>query len=108
MTAFAYSSFIGPTIIAAVINATNNQWSGFPICVFLQILPICIIWRVNMRKAALDIKMYEEEERQRKRAEEGEAISSGMKEEVSEGVEKRFDEKTEEYYWVQSANCLMN
>ncbi|KAJ2961191.1 hypothetical protein NQZ79_g3494 [Umbelopsis isabellina] len=60
------SSFIGPTIIGAVINATNNQWSGFPICVFLQILPICIIWRVNMKKAAQDIKMYEEEERQKR------------------------------------------
>ncbi|KAH8555581.1 autophagy-related protein 22-like protein [Umbelopsis sp. PMI_123] len=92
------SSFIGPTIIAAIINATNNQWSGFPICVFLQLVPICIIWRVNMKKAALDIKMYEEEERQKKLGEAGDGDSSGYMEDVNEQVEKKYEEKTEEFY----------
>lgn len=99
LTYYFHSSFIGPTIIAAVINATNNQWSGFPICVFLQILPICIIWRVDMKKAALDIKMYEEEERQKKLTEAG-INNSGLKEEVPESVERRYEgnEKAEDFY----------
>jgi len=102
-----FSSFIGPTIIAAIINATNNQWSGFPICVFLQILPICIIWRVNMKKAALDIKMYEEEERQKKLADSLDGNSSAYKEEVNEPVERKFDnEKTEEFYWLHRTRIL--
>jgi hypothetical protein len=86
----SYSSFIGPTIIGAVINATNNQWAGFPICVLLQILPICIIWRINMKKASEDIKMYEEEELQKRLPEASDSdVTSGYKEELHEPVETK-------------------
>jgi hypothetical protein len=52
-----------------------------------------------MKKAALDIKMYEEEERQKKLAESQDGNSSGYKEEIHEPVEKNIDnEKTEEFY----------
>lgn len=52
-----------------------------------------------MKKAALDIKMYEEEERQKKLTEAG-INNSGLKEEVSESVERRYEgnEKTEDFY----------
>jgi hypothetical protein len=52
-----------------------------------------------MKKAALDIKMYEEEERQKKLADSLDGNSSAYKEEVNEPVERKFDnEKTEEFY----------
>jgi hypothetical protein len=52
-----------------------------------------------MKKAALDIKMYEEEERQKKLTEAG-INNSGLKEEVPESVERRYEgnEKAEDFY----------
>lgn len=51
-----------------------------------------------MKKAAMDIKMYEEEERQKKLIETG-VNNSGLKDELSENVERRYEgnEKAEDF-----------
>lgn len=60
-----------------------------------------------MKKAALDIKMYEEEERQKKLADSLDGNSSAYKEEVDEPVERKIDnEKTEEFYWLHRTRIL--
>lgn len=62
------SSFIGPVIIAAIINATNFEWDGFPICTILQVIPCIMIAFVSMPKAQEEKHAYEKEEKIRKAA----------------------------------------
>ena len=44
------SCIIGPNIIQAIINATNNNWLGFPFLVALCAFAGVVIWFVDVEK----------------------------------------------------------
>ncbi|RUP40942.1 LOW QUALITY PROTEIN: autophagy-related protein 22-like protein [Jimgerdemannia flammicorona] len=59
------SSFVGPLVIGAVIQATNNEWDGFLICSALQVLACIVFAIVNMRKADEEKHVYETKDKAR-------------------------------------------
>ncbi|APA15368.1 hypothetical protein sscle_14g101380 [Sclerotinia sclerotiorum 1980 UF-70] len=73
------SSIIGPYVIQAIINNTNNNWMGFPflfaLCTFASIL----IWFVDVEKGREDCRRYVKE---RKAVHERQAITSTIPLEV--------------------------
>lgn len=59
------SQFVGPALIG-VMNETiiNPRW-GFVLCTLFQLLPIFIVGYIDMDKAELRLKVYEEKERRK-------------------------------------------
>lgn len=60
-----FSQFLGPALIG-IMNETiiNPRW-GFVLCTVFQLLPIFIVGYVNMSKAEIRLKLYEERERRK-------------------------------------------
>ncbi|KAG2216250.1 hypothetical protein INT45_010116 [Circinella minor] len=59
------AQFIGPAIISAVTEATRNTRTGFVLCAITAVLPLVVIAFINMEKAEVRLKVYEEQERRK-------------------------------------------
>lgn len=55
------SSIIGPNVIQAIINATNNNWMGFPFLFALCTAASVVIWFVDIEKGRENCRKYVEE-----------------------------------------------
>lgn len=55
------SSIIGPNVIQAIINATNNNWMGFPFLFALCSCASIVIWFVDIEKGRENCRIYVEE-----------------------------------------------
>lgn len=52
------SSWIGPVIIGAITQYTDNLWKGWPFVLALFALSMAIIWFIDVDKAKIDITNY--------------------------------------------------
>lgn len=52
------SSWIGPVVIGAITQYTNNLWRGWPFVLALFVLSLAIIWFIDVDKAKIDIANY--------------------------------------------------
>ncbi|CAO3618234.1 unnamed protein product [Mucor fragilis] len=52
------SSWIGPVIIGAITQYTDNLWKGWPFVLALFLLSFVIIWFIDVDKAKIDIANY--------------------------------------------------
>ncbi|KAI9273228.1 autophagy-related protein 22-like protein [Helicostylum pulchrum] len=52
------SSWIGPVVIGAITQYTNNLWRGWPFVLSLFVLSLAIIWFIDVDKAKIDIANY--------------------------------------------------
>ena len=76
------SSIIGPNVVQAIINSTNNDWMGFPFLFALCTAATIVIWFVDVEKGRENCRRYVEERKLVRVAKE-----SGMTtEEVVDGV----------------------
>lgn len=55
------SSIIGPNVIQAIINATNNNWMGFPFLFALCTAASIVIWFVDVEKGRENCRIYVEQ-----------------------------------------------
>ncbi|ESZ97147.1 autophagy-related protein Atg22B2 [Sclerotinia borealis F-4128] len=55
------SSIIGPNVIQAIINSSNNNWMGFPFLFALCAFASIVIWFVDVEKGREDCRVYVEE-----------------------------------------------
>src|SRR4051794_37197268 len=55
------SSIIGPNVIQAIINATDNNWMGFPFLFALCSAASIVIWFVDIEKGRENCRIYVEE-----------------------------------------------
>ncbi|TVY86682.1 Adenosine deaminase, partial [Lachnellula willkommii] len=55
------SSIIGPNIVQAIINSTNNNWMGFPFLFSLCFAASVVIWFVDIEKGRENCRKYVEE-----------------------------------------------
>ncbi|KAM3073482.1 hypothetical protein ACMFMF_006688 [Clarireedia jacksonii] len=55
------SSIIGPNVIQAIINSTNNNWMGFPFLFALCACASIVIWFVDVEKGRENCRTYVEE-----------------------------------------------
>jgi len=76
------SSIIGPNVIQAIINATNNNWIGFPFLFALCSAASIVIWFVDIDKGRENCRIYVEERKLVRVAKEAGLTT----EEVIEGV----------------------
>lgn len=56
------SSWIGPVIIGAITQYTDNLWKGWPFVLALFVISLVIIWFIDVDKAKEDIEKYLAEE----------------------------------------------
>lgn len=52
------SSWIGPVVIGAITQYTDNLWKGWPFVLALFVLSLAIIWFIDVDKAKIDIANY--------------------------------------------------
>lgn len=52
------SSWIGPVVIGAITQYTDNLWKGWPFVLALFLLSFVIIWFIDVDKAKIDIANY--------------------------------------------------
>lgn len=52
------SSWIGPVVIGAITQYTDNLWKGWPFVLALFVLSLVIIWFIDVDKAKIDIANY--------------------------------------------------
>ncbi|KAF7935323.1 uncharacterized protein EAE97_008230 [Botrytis byssoidea] len=52
------SSILGPNVIQAIVNHTNNNWMGFPFLFALCAFASIIIWFVDVEKGREDCRIY--------------------------------------------------
>lgn len=52
------SSWIGPVVIGAITQYTDNLWKGWPFVLALFVLSLIIIWFIDVDKAKIDIANY--------------------------------------------------
>ena len=57
---FMQSSVIGPNVVQAIINSTNNSWLGFPFLFAICTIASIIIWMVDVEKGRQDCKEFVE------------------------------------------------
>jgi Vacuole effluxer Atg22 like len=55
------SSIIGPNVVQAIINATNNNWLGFPFLFALCAAASIVIWFVDIEKGRENCRKYVDE-----------------------------------------------
>ncbi|TVY80823.1 Autophagy-related protein [Lachnellula suecica] len=55
------SSIIGPNAVQAIINSTNNNWTGFPFLFALCFAANVVIWFVDIEKGRDNCRKYVEE-----------------------------------------------
>ncbi|RDW59791.1 autophagy-related protein [Coleophoma cylindrospora] len=55
------SSIIGPNVIQAIINNTNNNWMGFPFLFAICACASVVIWFVDIDKGRENCRIYVEE-----------------------------------------------
>jgi len=55
------SSIIGPNVVQAIINATNNNWTGFPFLFALCTAASIVIWFVDVEKGRENARKYSED-----------------------------------------------
>ncbi|KAI9247462.1 autophagy-related protein 22-like protein [Phascolomyces articulosus] len=56
---------IGPVTISAVTEATRNTRTGFVLCAVTAVLPVIVVTFINMERADVRLKVYEEQERRK-------------------------------------------
>ncbi|OBZ81476.1 Autophagy-related protein 22 [Choanephora cucurbitarum] len=52
------SSWIGPLVIGAITQYTDNIWKGWPFVLALFVVSLVIIWFIDVDKAKIDIANY--------------------------------------------------
>ncbi|KAL1301955.1 hypothetical protein AAFC00_002411 [Neodothiora populina] len=55
------SSIIGPNVVQAIINATNNNWLGFPFLFAICAVASVVIWFVDVEKGRASCRKFEQE-----------------------------------------------
>lgn len=55
------SSIIGPNVIQAIINKTNNNWLGFPFLFAICAAASAVIWFVDVEKGRKSCRDFERE-----------------------------------------------
>lgn len=55
------SSIIGPNVVQAIVNSTNNNWMGFPFLFAICATASIIIWVVDIEKGRANCRRYIEE-----------------------------------------------
>jgi len=55
------SSIIGPNVVQAIIDSTNNNWMGFPFLFALCTAASIVIWFVDVEKGRENCRIYVEE-----------------------------------------------
>lgn len=55
------SSIIGPNVVQAIINRTNNNWLGFPFLFALCACATIVIWFVDIEKGRDNCRVYVEQ-----------------------------------------------
>lgn len=55
------SSIIGPNVVQAIINFTNNSWTGFPFVFALCAAASIVIWFVDVEKGRENARKYSED-----------------------------------------------
>ncbi|KAH6684544.1 autophagy-related protein 22-like protein [Halenospora varia] len=55
------SSIIGPNVVQAIINSTNNNWLGFPFLFAICAAASIVIWFVDVEKGRENCRKYVEE-----------------------------------------------
>ncbi|GME35470.1 putative mfs general substrate transporter protein [Neofusicoccum parvum] len=78
------SSIIGPNVVQAIINSTNNNWLGFPFLVALCTCASIVIWFVDVEKGRENCRKFVEERKLLRAARE----SGRTVEEIVEGAEE--------------------
>ncbi|RUS25151.1 autophagy-related protein 22-like protein [Jimgerdemannia flammicorona] len=53
------SSWIGPLVIGAITNVTNNVWDGWPFVLALFVIPMIMIFFIDENQARIDIAEYD-------------------------------------------------
>jgi MFS-type transporter involved in bile tolerance (Atg22 family) len=56
------SSWMGPVIVSAITQHTNNLWKGWPFVLALFVVSIVIVFFIDVDKAKIDINNYLAEE----------------------------------------------
>ena len=59
------AQFIGPVTISAVTGATQNTHLAFILCAITAVLPLVVVAFINMERADVRLKVYEEQERRK-------------------------------------------
>ena len=59
------AQFIGPVTISAVTGATQNTRLAFILCAITAVLPLVVVAFINMERADVRLKVYEEQERRK-------------------------------------------
>ncbi|KAK7561016.1 hypothetical protein IWX47DRAFT_889115 [Phyllosticta citricarpa] len=77
------SSIIGPNVVQAIINNTNNNWMGFPFLVALTTSASIVIWFVDVAKGRENCRKFVEERKLLRTTRE----SGRPVEEILDGVE---------------------
>ncbi|KAI7872104.1 autophagy-related protein 22-like protein [Spinellus fusiger] len=72
------SQFTGPLITSSITGTTQNIRAGFIMCAVCQFLPVLIIGCIDMHKAEMHIKVYEEKERRNISTEEVHSSNSSV------------------------------
>lgn len=52
------SSWIGPVVIGAITQYTDNLWKGWPFVLALFVVSLAIVWFIDVDKAQIDIENY--------------------------------------------------
>ena len=55
------SSLIGPNVVAAISNATGNEWKGFPFLFAICAAASVTIWCVDIEKGRANCRRFVEE-----------------------------------------------
>lgn len=59
------AQFFGPAVVGGITQGTRDARTGFIYCTLCQFLALVIIWFVNMEKAEIRLRVYEEQERRK-------------------------------------------
>lgn len=88
------SSIIGPNVVQAIINNTNNNWMGFPFLFALCTCASIVIWFVDIEKGRENCRKYVEERKVvRVEREIGDALGRGL--DVTDEGQRREEEEGE-------------
>ncbi|KAK8227623.1 autophagy-related protein Atg22B2 [Phyllosticta capitalensis] len=77
------SSIIGPNVVQAIVNDSNNNWTGFPFLVGLTTAASIVIWFVDVAKGRENCRKFVDERKLARAARE----SGKPVEEIVDGVE---------------------
>ncbi|KAI9490486.1 autophagy-related protein 22-like protein [Zychaea mexicana] len=71
------AQFFGPALIGGVVAATKNTRIGFILCAVANVLPLIVVAAINMERAEVRVKVYEEQERRKSETSVDELLQHG-------------------------------